>query len=143
MRNDVHWATAWVKCLALCVSSQSGLLAIAERSTGTASCRIRFRLEQKVFLHFIADHFGQHQFADLGGAERERSLVESPGRRDSSSQDIRVEEQADSALPAHFQRWDGAERHELRGSFRNAEQRRDCGLQGAWRADLSASGGLS
>ena len=46
MRNDVRWATALVKCLVLCVSSQSGLLAIAESGTGTASCRIRFRLER-------------------------------------------------------------------------------------------------
>jgi hypothetical protein len=44
--NDVRWAAALVKCLVLCVSSQSGLLAIAERSTGTASCRIRFRFER-------------------------------------------------------------------------------------------------
>ena len=46
MRNDVGWATALVKCLVLCVSSQSGLLAITESGTGTASCRIRFRLER-------------------------------------------------------------------------------------------------
>ena len=42
MRTPVRFATAWVKCLVLCVSNQSGLLATEERSTGTsAACRIR------------------------------------------------------------------------------------------------------
>ena len=45
MRSRVRFATAWVKCLVLCVSNQSGLLAIAERTTGTsAACRMRCRL---------------------------------------------------------------------------------------------------
>jgi len=47
MRTPVRFATAWVKCLLLCVSNQSGLLTIAERSMGTsAACRIRCRLDR-------------------------------------------------------------------------------------------------
>ena len=42
MRTPVRLATARVKCLVLCVSSQSGLLVIAERSSGTSgACRIK------------------------------------------------------------------------------------------------------
>jgi hypothetical protein len=37
MRSPVRFATAWVKCLVLCADNQSGLLAIAERSTGTSA----------------------------------------------------------------------------------------------------------
>src|SRR6266536_968901 len=44
IRSPVRFATACVKCLVLCVSNQSGLLAIAERRTGTsAACLIRWR----------------------------------------------------------------------------------------------------
>ena len=45
MRSDVHCATTFVKCLVLWVSSQSGLLAMEDRSTGASvpllavSCR--------------------------------------------------------------------------------------------------------
>jgi hypothetical protein len=46
MRSDVLRATVCVKCLVLWVSSQSGLLATAESSTGTsAACRIKCLLE--------------------------------------------------------------------------------------------------
>lgn len=39
MRNEARRATAFVKCFLLCVSNQSGLLAIADSKTGTsASC---------------------------------------------------------------------------------------------------------
>ena len=42
MRTPIRLATARVKCFVLCVSSQSGLLSMAERSTGTsAAWRIR------------------------------------------------------------------------------------------------------
>ena len=42
IRSPVRFATACVKCLVLCVSNQSGLLDMAERSTGTsAACLIR------------------------------------------------------------------------------------------------------
>jgi hypothetical protein len=42
IRSPVRFATACVKCLVLCVSNQSGLLNMAERSTGTsAACLIR------------------------------------------------------------------------------------------------------
>ena len=42
IRSPVRFATACVKCLVVCVSNQSGLLAIAERRTGTsAACLIR------------------------------------------------------------------------------------------------------
>jgi hypothetical protein len=37
MRSDVRWATVLVKCLVLWVSSQSGLLAIADNRTGTSA----------------------------------------------------------------------------------------------------------
>ncbi len=37
MRSSARWATAFVKCLVLWVSSQSGLLAIADKSTGTSA----------------------------------------------------------------------------------------------------------
>ena len=45
MRRPARFATAWVKCFLLCVNSQSGLLAIAERSMGTSS--IKLRLDDK------------------------------------------------------------------------------------------------
>ena len=42
MRSPVRFATAWLKCLVLCVNNQSGPPAIAERSMGTsAACRIK------------------------------------------------------------------------------------------------------
>jgi integrase len=42
IRSPVRFATACVKCLVLCVSNQSGLLDMAERSAGTsAACLIR------------------------------------------------------------------------------------------------------
>lgn len=59
MRRPVRFATAWVKCLMLCVSNQSGLLAIAERRMGTsAACRIRPHKR----LRGIRDHLRIGQF---------------------------------------------------------------------------------
>lgn len=53
MRNPVRRATALVKCLVLFVSNQSGLLAMADNSTGTsAACRI------KCWLEFTRSSFG-------------------------------------------------------------------------------------
>src|SRR5437870_8558790 len=47
MRSDVRRATAFVKCLGLWVRSQSGLLAMVDRSTGTsAAWRIKCRLDR-------------------------------------------------------------------------------------------------
>jgi len=47
MRSDVRRATAFVKSLVLWVSSQSGLLVIADRSTGTsAAWRTKYRLDR-------------------------------------------------------------------------------------------------
>jgi len=49
-------------------------------------------VEKKILFHFVANRFGQHQFADLSRAERERGFVEPPRRDDSAGQNIRVEE---------------------------------------------------
>ena len=49
-------------------------------------------VEKKILFHFVADRFGQHQFAHLSSAERERGFVEPPRGDDSASQNIRVEE---------------------------------------------------
>ena len=47
MRRAARFATAGVKCLMLWVSSQSGLLLMAESSTGTsAAWRIRWRFSR-------------------------------------------------------------------------------------------------
>ena len=47
IRRAQRLATVGVKCRVLCVSSQSGLLAMAERMMGTsAACRIKCRLDR-------------------------------------------------------------------------------------------------
>jgi len=59
-------------------------------------------VDEQILLYFIADNFRRYQLAHSCGAEREDRLVESPGRDNSASQDIRIQEQADSARGCHF-----------------------------------------
>ena len=62
MRNPVRIATARLKRLVLCVSNQSGALAIADRSTGTsAACRMMWRPRSHESVARVGNQFGAGQ----------------------------------------------------------------------------------
>src|SRR5581483_10971738 len=67
--------------------------------------RQALRVHEQVLFDFITYYLRQHQPADFRCAKRQRGFVESPGRDNSSREDVGIKEEAGSARAGHFRRW--------------------------------------
>ena len=67
--------------------------------------RQTLRVQEQIVFHFITHHLRQNELGNPCRTKRQRGLVESPGRDNSSGQDIGVQKETDSPLASHLPRW--------------------------------------